>query len=235
AETMGSYLRETILRLSCDLERDSAYKNLPIYYEQGTKRHVAPDVFFLPGVPYEPDLKSYLLWKTDVPPAVAFEIVSPGNEYKDVVRNREIYARLGIGEYYWFNPDSGELAAFHLDPATGEYRPLEPDALGRYFSPALGLHVGLENGRIALYHEGRYVPPTEELRKEAELRYEEAERRCKEEQRRCKEEQRRREEEQRRREDADRARAEEQRRREEADRVILDLERRLKELQGDGA
>ncbi|MBI4617743.1 MAG: hypothetical protein HY720_29290, partial [Planctomycetes bacterium] len=43
AETMGSYLRETILRLSCDLERDSAYKNLPIYYEQGTKRHVAPD------------------------------------------------------------------------------------------------------------------------------------------------------------------------------------------------
>ncbi|MBI4612806.1 MAG: Uma2 family endonuclease, partial [Planctomycetes bacterium] len=125
----------------------------------------------------ELDLKSYLLWKTDVPPAVAFEIVSPGNEYKDVVGNREVYARLGIGEYYWFNPASSELVALCLDAGTGEYRPLDPDVLGRYWSPALGLHVGLENGRIALYREGRYVPPTEELRKEAELHYEEAERR----------------------------------------------------------
>ncbi|MBI4617491.1 MAG: Uma2 family endonuclease [Planctomycetes bacterium] len=164
ARWLATYLLETILRVVAVLARDSAYANLPIYYVKGDPaKHVSPDVFFLRGVPYDPDLVSYRLWETRVAPRVVFEIVSRKNPWKDRVRNREIYESLRIPEYYWFEPRKGTLAGMRLDEGSGRYVPEPPGEGGRIRSPELGLEVGLEGRHLALYKGGVYLPPTEEL------------------------------------------------------------------------
>jgi len=171
------YLVQTLTRLVADPARDSVHGNMPIYYRRGEpQRHVSPDAFFLRGLPMDDERRSYCLWKTGVVPRVAFEVVSRGYERKDEVANRALYEELGIPEYYWFAPDRRRLTALRLDPARGRYAPVAPEAAGRVLSPALGLAVGVEAGRLALYQDGRYVEPTPELvaRLEAALAEKEA-------------------------------------------------------------
>ncbi len=173
ARWLASYLIDTILRVFGVTQRHAAYANLPIYYVEGNpKKHVSPDAFLLEGVPHEPDLKSYRLWETGVVPCVAFEILSLGSKHKDRVKNREIYAQLGIEEYYWFDPANAKLEALRLDRRTGRYETRQPDASGRYPSPRLGLEVGVEGRLLALYDRSGYLPPTAELlaRRERENR-----------------------------------------------------------------
>ena len=171
ARLQANYLVETILRVVVALDRQSAHANLPIYYRKGDpKKHVSPDAFFLAGVAYDPRLKSYCLWETGVIPRVVFEILSPGSQWKDRVANRRIYEELGIPEYYWFDPETRELEALILDPATQRYREQVADPQRRYRSDALGLEVGVEEDAIALYRDGVYLPPTGELLREAEHR-----------------------------------------------------------------
>jgi len=171
ARLLANYLVETILRAVVALDGHSAHANLPIYYRQGEpKKHVSPDAFFLPGVPYDPHIKSYCLWKTGVIPRVVFEILSPGSPWKDRVANRRIYEELGISEYYWFDLETRKLEALILDSATRRYRERVADPLGRHRSEALGLEVGVVEDAIALYRDGAYLPPTEELLREAEHR-----------------------------------------------------------------
>ncbi|MBI4615774.1 MAG: Uma2 family endonuclease [Planctomycetes bacterium] len=169
ARWIATYILETILRVVAVLERDAAYANLPIYYKEGEPgKHVSPDVFYLRGVPYDVNLESYLLWKTGVPPRVAFEIVSKKNPWKDRVKNRQIYEMLGIEEYFWFDPRKAKLEALRLDASSGRYVPLAPDDSGRFASPNLGLEVGVEGRILALYQHGKYLTPTQELLKQLE-------------------------------------------------------------------
>ncbi|MBI3267607.1 MAG: Uma2 family endonuclease [Planctomycetes bacterium] len=164
----ANYLFDTLHRFVVIPEHDSAYANLPIYHERGTSKHVSPDVFFAPGVPYEVRRRSYCLWESGITPQVVFEILSRGSEVKDRVANRRLYEALGIAEYYWFEPDTCRLEALELDPATGLYRERTADAEGRFFSAGLSLHVGVERDRIGLYRGGRYLPPPAELLAEAQ-------------------------------------------------------------------
>jgi len=161
---LGVYLVQAISRLVADPARASVHANMPIYYVKGApRRHVSPDAFYLPGVPMDRRRRSYCLWKTGVVPQVAFEVLSRHHEHKDEVRNRAIYQELGVGEYYWFDPERTLLTALALHPGTKRYRTRRPDAAGRYASAALGLEVGLEDGLLALYHAGRYLEPLEDL------------------------------------------------------------------------
>ena len=177
ARRLATYLQETILRCVAAPERDSAYANLPIYTVRGNPRkHVSPDAFYLVGVPYEPDRVSYRLWETGVAPRAVFEILSQGSEIKDRVANRRIYEDLGIPEYYWFGLQTHELQALELEVATGRYRERVPDDRGQYRSAVLGLDVGVREGAIALYRDGAWLPPTEELLAAAERQKAEAER-----------------------------------------------------------
>ncbi len=174
ARLLANYLVETILRVVVALDGHSAHANLPIYYRQGEpKKHVSPDAFYVPGVPYDKHRMSYCLWETGVIPRVVFEILSPGSQWKDRVANRRIYEELGIPEYYWFDPKTRKLEALMLDSATQRYRERVADRQGRSRSDALGLEVGVEEDAIALYRDGVYLPPTEELlRTEAQRRME---------------------------------------------------------------
>jgi len=132
-------------------------------------------------VPYDRERVSYRLWETGIAPRVVFEILSQGSEIKDRVTNRRIYEGLGIPEYYWFDLQTRELQALELEVATGRYRERAPDDRGQYRSAVLGLDVGVREGSIALYRDGAWLPPTEELlagaKAEAERQKAEAEQR----------------------------------------------------------
>ena len=165
AWSLGVYLVHAIRRLAADPARASAHANMPIYYVQGQpRRHVSPDAFYLDGVPMDEQRRSYCIWKTCVVPQVTFEVVSRGSEIKDEVVNRAIYQELGVAEYYWFDPERDLLTALGLDRKTGRYRKRRPNAAGRFASQALGLEVevGRHEGRLALFQQGRYLPPLQD-------------------------------------------------------------------------
>ena len=98
--------------------------DLLIYYEEGDPRvSVAPDVFVVFGV--EDRMRgNYKVWEEGKGPDFVLEVASPGTWREDVGRKRSVYARLGVREYFLYDP-TGE----HLTPRLqghrledGEYR-----------------------------------------------------------------------------------------------------------------
>ena len=85
--------------------------NLFVYYEEGNpKRRVAPDVFVVFGARAR-ERPSYRLWEEPKAPDFVLEITSPKTWRRDQGAKRELYRRLGVREYWQYDP-------------TGEY--LEP-------------------------------------------------------------------------------------------------------------
>ena len=85
--------------------------DLLMYYEKGDPtQRVAPDVFVIFSVP-DHHRMSYKLWEEGKAPDFALEVASESTWREDVGRKRDLYAKLGIGEYWLFDP-KGEF----LDP-----------------------------------------------------------------------------------------------------------------------
>ena len=130
-----------------------------LYYEQGNPAAVvAPDCYVSFGVTDDliPPLNSYLTWRVGKVPDFVLEIASRSTARRDNVAKRELYARLGVGEYwrYDWTPDSrycGEpLIGERL--VDGEYERFsnaqEPDGLVWAHSPTLGLDLCWDVGRL---------------------------------------------------------------------------------------
>ena len=126
------------------------------------RRSVAPDVFAVFGRPDRPDRRSYVLW--DEPEAdmrFVLEIASTSTRARDHGAKRDIYASLGVREYFLYDPPWSwrPAALVGLRLRDGVYREIPPRALsdGRPGVPSdvLGLvgHVG-EGGRL------RWFDPT---------------------------------------------------------------------------
>ena len=118
---------------------------------ESVKRSVAPDVFAVFGTPDRPDRRSYVLW--DEPEAdirFVLEIASTSTRGHDHGAKRDIYASLGVREYFLFDPPGprrpAALAGLRLHD--GVYREIAPSFLpdGRpgVRSDVIGLvgHVG---------------------------------------------------------------------------------------------
>ena len=128
--------------------------DLLIYYEEGNPRvSVAPDVFVVFGVEDRMRM-SYKVWEEGKGPDFVLEVASPGTWREDVGRKRDIYARLGVKEYWLYDP-LGE----HLEPVLqgnrlvdGEYerQPLLKSVDGRLGlrSGTLGLELWAEGGKM---------------------------------------------------------------------------------------
>lgn len=77
-----------------------------IYYKQfDPSKVVAPDVYVLPGVAPGKRVRSWKVWKTEVVPSFAVEVVSSDEPYKDYVDAPERYRELGVKELVIFDPD----------------------------------------------------------------------------------------------------------------------------------
>ena len=156
--------------------------NLLIYYEEGTRARVAPDVFVVFGAGKE-ERSSYLLWKEAKAPDFVLEIASPGTWRDDQDKKRELYRRLGVGEYWQYDPTRNYLEPplLGLELVRGAYEPLPRWELadGRLAarSEVLGLELRVAGRRLRFYdprtgEELRDLAEAEDGRREAEARVE---------------------------------------------------------------
>ncbi len=158
--------------------------NLLIYYEEGTRARVAPDVFVVFGARNRKEERaSYRLWEEEKAPDFVLEITSPATWRDDRDRKRELYRRLGVGEYWQYDPTRNYLEPplQGLELVEGEYEPLSgwrlADGTLAARSEVLGLELRVAGRRLRFYdpQTGKELPDlaeTDEQRREAESRAE---------------------------------------------------------------
>ncbi|MGG6264617.1 Uma2 family endonuclease [Leptolyngbya sp. AN03gr2] len=107
----------------------------------------APDVMVVFGRP-KGERRSYQQWKEDnLPPQVAFEILSPSNRLKEMTKKFKFYDDYGIEEYYIYDPDSVELVGWiRLE---GRFQIIED--LNGWTSPRLGIRFEVQPETLELY------------------------------------------------------------------------------------
>jgi Uma2 family endonuclease len=140
-------------------QRDDVYVSgdLFIYYEEGNRAaSVAPDVFVVFGVPNHPR-RTYLAWQEGKVPDFVMEVTSDSTREDDQGRKRDLYARLGISEYWQYDP-AGDVLESPLQGRVlsgGQYG--EALALERagdvrsIYSAVLGLNLRLDQGVLRFH------------------------------------------------------------------------------------
>ncbi len=115
--------------------------NMLLYYEEGKRSSVAPDVFVVRGVPKEEDRDVYLLWREGKAPCFVLEVTSKTTREEDQKSKKSRYARLGVEEYFLFDPRSEYLRPRFqgLLLTAGEYQPLRLAPDGGLISRTLGI------------------------------------------------------------------------------------------------
>jgi Uma2 family endonuclease len=150
--------------------------NMLVYYEEGNKRrHLAPDVFVVRGIPKHERL-NYLLWEEGKGPDLVIELTSKSTRREDQTTKRDLYRDvLRVSEYFLFDP-----LAEYLDPplqgfrlVAGEYAPIDPRD-GRLPSEVTGLHLESRGRALRLYSPelGLVLPTPAERMAEAEAEVE---------------------------------------------------------------
>ena len=130
--------------------------DLLVYYEQGNpKKYVVPDAFVAKGVAPK-KRRVYKTWVEGKAPDVVVETTSRKTRRKDTVEKPGLYARLGVKEYFLFDPDLE-----YLDPPLQGYRLVGPtyeriaaDPMGGLTSQELGLRLCLGEGVLQFYRLG---------------------------------------------------------------------------------
>lgn len=151
-----------------------------IYYEEGNPRaNFAPDCFVLIGGNVDSlwDNNRYLMWEVGKAPDFVLEIGSPCTASNDMGDKRDLYAQLGVVEYWKFDPSGGDHYGFALRGETlvdGEYRELDmargADGSIWGYSPVLNLELHWREGRLWFYDPvgGRWLENTDEAEARAE-------------------------------------------------------------------
>ncbi len=135
--------------------------NTGVYYAEGDSDAVfRPDCYVVFGAgadrlwnPY-----AYRVWDFGKAPDFALEIASRSTFQNDLGYKRELYARVGIGEYWRYDPTGGD---FYGEPLVGEYLANEtyrrfdlkrgPDGIVWAHSPALALDLYYKAERLQFY------------------------------------------------------------------------------------
>jgi hypothetical protein len=127
--------------------------NLLLFFEKGNKRrHLAPDVFVVKGVPKQKRL-NYLMWEEGKGPDVVIELTSSSTRREDTIKKKGLYQNtLQVPEFFLFDPFGD-----YLHPALQGYRlrgsayvPIKPIA-GRLPSKVLGLHLEQQGPNVRLF------------------------------------------------------------------------------------
>ncbi len=135
-----------------------------IYYVEGNpRRSVSPDCYVALGLPEE-SIESiernnvYLLWEVGKAPDFVLEIGSPSTSDRDLGLKRDLYAELGVSEYWRYDESGGD---FYGEPLVGErlvdgeYRriQLRHESDGRTWSHSeiLGLDLWWSDGKLRFW------------------------------------------------------------------------------------
>src|SRR5436305_5672797 len=114
--------------------------NLFLYYREGDPQAVlAPDLFVVRGVAKR-RRRTYKLWKEGKVPCLVVEVTSNSSRDDDPGKRKREYERLGVEEYFLFDPQgdylSPRLQGYRL--VNGRYRRAEPLADGSLRSRTTG-------------------------------------------------------------------------------------------------
>jgi Uma2 family endonuclease len=135
-----------VLRLYFRGQQATILGNQYLYYEQGNaSKRVAPDVFVIFDVaPGGRD--NYKIWEEGSVPSVTFEMTSPSTKKEDDGSKKQLYAQIGVQEYWQFDP-KGEwikerLRGYRLE--NGQYQPISDN-----ISLVLQLRLEVDNSLIS--------------------------------------------------------------------------------------
>jgi hypothetical protein len=152
-----------------------------IYYDRQDRRrsHVAPDLYITFGVDAATvfERNNYLIWEAGKSPDFALEVASRSTHRVDTRDKPALYAAIGVGEYWRFDPSGGSYYGYDLAGdilVDGVYQPLPvsetPDGMIQGYSPALDLILCVRDRRL-FFHDpktGRAIASISEQRAETE-------------------------------------------------------------------
>ena len=133
-----------------------------VYYEEGDpKKVVTPDLFVAYGVPQRTGRRVFKVWEEGVTPDWVLEVTSKSTWREDEGAKRRLYERLGVREYWQFDP-TGE----YLDPILkgrtlgrdGKYEEFvleERDGGLCHLSEVLSLDLRLERDQLRVFDPAR--------------------------------------------------------------------------------
>ncbi|WP_165227109.1 Uma2 family endonuclease [Aquisphaera insulae] len=113
------------------------------YAEEGYPwTRLAPDILVAFGRP-KGRRGSYLQWEEEgIAPQVIFEIHSPGNRPAIIMKKFRFYERHGVEEYYYFDPEDGELTGWVRNNGSLE----EVREMNGFVSPRLAIRFDRVDG-----------------------------------------------------------------------------------------
>jgi Uma2 family endonuclease len=130
---------------------------------------VAPDIAVIKGVALDPELKSWRVQSTGPAPHVVFEILSAETWKKDLQEKPDLYARLGVQEYFAYDPNPSPLAAattkrlfgWRRNLLTGRMTALVPNKDGYLWSEELTSFLVPDGQLLRLADRNRQLRLTE--------------------------------------------------------------------------
>jgi Uma2 family endonuclease len=151
--------------------------NLMCYYEENNpKVSISPDVFVVRGAAKH-ERRIYKFWEEPAP-NVVLEISSKKTRKEDFGKKKELYAWLGVREYFVFDPDAKLRAPLRVFRLHGKAYVEEMVIGNRVLSSELGLELVLIEKTLRLFNPRTQEflrTPAEEAtaRQQAEARAEE--------------------------------------------------------------
>ena len=127
---------------------------------------VSPDYYFAVGIDPETVYHRaiYRTWVQGKPPDFVLEVASPSTARNDETTKRDIYAGMGVPEYWRYDPTefvAPDRRPLYTVPLIGEvlvngaYQALEiapgPEGCIMGFSPALGVSLAVKDKRLMVY------------------------------------------------------------------------------------
>lgn len=161
-----------LLRRLFEGQRVYVSGNLLVYFVEGKpKKFVVPDVFVVKGLDPE-KRRTYKLWIERKAPDAIIEVTSRKTKKNDTVTKPALYARLGVKEYFLFDPNQDYLHP----PLQGhrlvgnQYVQVRPDSQESLLSHELGLRLQAERGQLMMYRldTGQRLLTADEARQAAE-------------------------------------------------------------------
>ncbi|HEY9864802.1 MAG TPA: Uma2 family endonuclease [Candidatus Obscuribacterales bacterium] len=171
------HLQQLLLLLKCldwywrDRHDYFAAGNLTVYFSPNQKKSQdfrGPDFLVVLNTEQKPR-RSWVIWEEGKYPNIIIELLSPSTAEIDKGLKKQLYQdNFRTFDYFWFDPDTLELAGFHL--VEGKYQPLEPNAQGWLWSQQLELFLGLYNSQLRFFtSDGQLLPTPEEAAIAAEI------------------------------------------------------------------
>ena len=150
--------------------------NTFVYFDRTNRnRRVSPDLYVALGVDVAAirERHGYLIWEVGKPPDFVLEIASESTAQYDCAGKRDLYASIGIGEYWRYDPTGGDYYGVPLVGerlVDGEYRPFETltNTNGEIWahSPVLNIDIYWGDDRLSVYDHNdiEYMPDYQELK-----------------------------------------------------------------------